>query len=264
MVVGAESALSALRVANQGVMVIYFAQAGDAGNIKIGFTESDDVTTRLATLQTGCPAPIRLLKAIPGTLEDEKNLHRRFGSVRVSGEWFKPIPELLAAIASNTLTCGDVEVAEKTVSIRVLTVGRKQFSKSLLNQLPNEKLFDWEAILKHMHDWFAGDPEVSPKDYDLAEDIEEIDIWGWVKGDSIQRLDHEVDRSRFVTCNWTIYVRDGILCKSADYGSAGIYFPRMRGGWSHSSLEETKRFLHAVYDERLKIPRWDEQLFIGV
>lgn len=60
-------------------LVIYFAEAVGVGLIKIGFTESLDAEVRLATLQTGSPVPLRLLGTMEGTIEEEKDLHRRFG-----------------------------------------------------------------------------------------------------------------------------------------------------------------------------------------
>src|SRR5262245_55030947 len=116
--------------------MLYFIQAEQVGHIKIGLTDNDDALVRLATLQTGSPVPLRLLGTIPGTMQDEKDLHRRFAASKVCGEWFLPTPELLALIpAVEPLVCGKVEVVSQSVQIRVLTVGRKQFTKALLAQL---------------------------------------------------------------------------------------------------------------------------------
>lgn len=132
----------------RAIAMIYFIQAAGIGHIKIGYTDADDALIRLASLQIGSPVPLKLLGTIPGSLEDEKDLHRRFGSARVTGEWFKPVAELLALVpSSEPLICGDAEVIERSVSIRVLTVGRKQFSRSLLNQLPCANHIDWRGVL---------------------------------------------------------------------------------------------------------------------
>lgn len=122
--------------------MIYFIQADGLGHIKIGFTEST-AEARLADFLTGSPVSLRLLGSIPGTAEDEKDLHRRFAAHRVHGEWFRPVPELLELArrgAGAPPSCGGVEVAERSVSIRVLTVGRKQFTRALLDQLPAEPI----------------------------------------------------------------------------------------------------------------------------
>ncbi|NIA72299.1 hypothetical protein HBA54_27285 [Pelagibius litoralis] len=79
-------------------MSVYFAQAGDAGPIKIGF--ASDVEKRLAGLQTGNPEPIRLLNIVPdGTRSLEARIHAKFGEHRLRGEWFRPAPEVLEFVA---------------------------------------------------------------------------------------------------------------------------------------------------------------------
>jgi hypothetical protein len=74
---------------------VYFAKAGD--RIKIGW--SRNVGARIAQLQTGNPAPVQLLAAIPGARARERKLHTLFAEHRVSGEWFRDDPELVAYIA---------------------------------------------------------------------------------------------------------------------------------------------------------------------
>ena len=143
--------------------MIYFVQAEGIGHIKIGFTDGEDVNGRIATLQTASPVRLRLLGAIPGGMEEEKDLHRRFAAARVQGEWFKPVAELLALIApADALVCGKVEVVAQSVQIRVLTIGRKQFTKSLFDQLPTGDAIDWES---------------ARPDCDL---VDRGAIWGWV------------------------------------------------------------------------------------
>lgn len=161
-----------------GYSVIYFLEAVGVGSIKIGFTDRTDVESRIAEIQTGCPVPVRLLKSMPGTLEDEKNLHRRFASSRLNGEWFKPVPELIQHIKPcEALTCDGVEVAERSVSIRVLTVGRKQFSKSLLAQMPlmpEEQAMNWPKAVRA---WRAAGETC---DFDLTQ-FRTGECWGWVR-----------------------------------------------------------------------------------
>jgi hypothetical protein len=83
-------------VATRDGASVYFAQAED--RIKIGW--SKQVSARLAGLQTGCPSSIKLLGTIPGGRSVERQLHERFASLRLSGEWFKAEPELLEHIAA--------------------------------------------------------------------------------------------------------------------------------------------------------------------
>lgn len=77
-----ERATSAYYQANRK---IYFVQCGDF--VKIG--SADHVGSRLDSLTTGNPYPLKLLAAIWGSTTDERRLHRIFQSDRVKGEWFK-------------------------------------------------------------------------------------------------------------------------------------------------------------------------------
>lgn len=81
-----------------GPSCVYFAQAGD--KVKIGWSRK--VAARLAKLQTGNPAPIKLLGVTSGGPAREQEIHRQFAHCRVSGEWFEATPELLAYIGSAT------------------------------------------------------------------------------------------------------------------------------------------------------------------
>lgn len=78
---------------------VYFIRAGVDGDIKIGV--STNVSTRLRMLQNAAPDELHLLGVFPGSYEDESALHMRFAQHRRRGEWFKPVPELLAFIAEK-------------------------------------------------------------------------------------------------------------------------------------------------------------------
>jgi Meiotically up-regulated gene 113 len=86
--------------AGHASVFLYFIQAGEIGPIKIGY--SHDPATRLAELQIGNPEELRLLGAFEGPLQGieamEAGWHYVFWAARIRGEWFKPIPKLLAAI----------------------------------------------------------------------------------------------------------------------------------------------------------------------
>ena len=78
-------------------LVVYFVQSGTDGPIKIG--SSEDLASRLSTLQTGCAEPIRLLGAV--RVSDpvvERRLHRHLSEHRLRGEWFAPHPDVFAAL----------------------------------------------------------------------------------------------------------------------------------------------------------------------
>ena len=74
---------------------IYYIESYD-GPIKIGFSVNPQF--RLSTLQCASAYPLRVIYAQPGTLSDEKRLHRRFDDERLEGEWFNPTKRLLAHI----------------------------------------------------------------------------------------------------------------------------------------------------------------------
>ena len=67
---------------------IYLIKNKDTGHMKIGIAK--DIKQRLKALQTGSVSELEVLSLIysetPYTLE--KNLHNRFASKRLRGEWF--------------------------------------------------------------------------------------------------------------------------------------------------------------------------------
>lgn len=79
---------------------VYFIQPVGGGLIKIGVATNPD--SRLLGLQTGCPVELRLIGVIAGAGQaTETELHQRFASTRVRGEWFEPTAELLTLISER-------------------------------------------------------------------------------------------------------------------------------------------------------------------
>lgn len=204
--------------------MIYFIQAEGVGHIKIGFTDGDDALTRLAMLQTGSPVTLRLIGTMPGTMGDEKDLHRRFAAHRVTGEWFKPVAELLDLIKPTEATvCDGVGISEATVSIRILTVGRKRFSKSLLDQLPIAEIIDWRSVeyqvrlIRPSENSSFDDSFKAESTVDLASLRMAIngDAWGWIKGDDVLIVDCEHPYS--AECRWIVFSRAGRLFRCQDF-----------------------------------------------
>lgn len=76
---------------------VYFIQAGNGGDIKIGFSVSPG--RRLAALQTGSAMHLSLLGVVAGPQSFELAVHTKFRAHRVKGEWFRPAPDILAFIA---------------------------------------------------------------------------------------------------------------------------------------------------------------------
>jgi len=75
---------------------VYFIQGVDGGLVKIGW--SSDPALRLAKLQMAGPVILRILHTEAGFGPDEAALHERFKDARRHGEWFEPVPELMAYI----------------------------------------------------------------------------------------------------------------------------------------------------------------------
>jgi hypothetical protein len=84
------------RSPNDPSSFVYFLQRIPDGPIKIGWT--DDPGRRVAELQTGSAEELMLRALIPGGRAEETQLHEKFASARMLGEWFRPVPELLAFI----------------------------------------------------------------------------------------------------------------------------------------------------------------------
>lgn len=81
--------------------VVYFIEALGTGRLKIGWTRRP-VGARLRQLQTAMPFELVVRATIPGTMMDERALHRRFASLRAlaTAEWFHLRDELAAHVTS--------------------------------------------------------------------------------------------------------------------------------------------------------------------
>jgi Meiotically up-regulated gene 113 len=66
---------------------VYVIQGEPGTAIKVGLNMGD-VNGRIAQLQTGNPAILRLLEVVPGDRRLEWNFHERLAPSRVHGEWF--------------------------------------------------------------------------------------------------------------------------------------------------------------------------------
>jgi len=80
--------------------MIYFIQDEGTFHIKIGYT-GGPAAKRLRELQVASPSGLVLLRAVPGDMDCERELHRRFDRYRVHGEWFQPAPALLRLILAG-------------------------------------------------------------------------------------------------------------------------------------------------------------------
>lgn len=69
------------------------------GYVKIGSTTA--LKSRLASLQTGCAVPLRLIGTCTGGFKRERALQQEFGAWRRHGEWFKFPPEVMDTLKSR-------------------------------------------------------------------------------------------------------------------------------------------------------------------
>lgn len=67
---------------------VYFIACEPMEAVKIGYTSSNPFS-RMSSLQTGCPSPLKLLAFVPGSLDDERRLHECFQPLHIQGEWFR-------------------------------------------------------------------------------------------------------------------------------------------------------------------------------
>lgn len=84
---------------------VYFIAASDLDLVKIG-TSRAHPDKRLAALQTGSPALLDLISAIPGGRNLEQRMHRAFADLREHGELFR-LEGRLARLAFELIAPGD-------------------------------------------------------------------------------------------------------------------------------------------------------------
>jgi hypothetical protein len=77
-----------------GWCYVYFVSDGE--HIKIG--RAVNVLNRLRAMQSGSAKPLTVLATLLTGDSIESELHRRFKAAHVKGEWYRPVPELLAFI----------------------------------------------------------------------------------------------------------------------------------------------------------------------
>ncbi len=77
--------------------MIYFAQAGAGGPVKIGWSRT--VEARMNTIQPLQPYKLEIIRLLDGPPWVERWLHQQFSSVRLTGEWFTFQPEMLTIVS---------------------------------------------------------------------------------------------------------------------------------------------------------------------
>lgn len=79
-------------------MSVYFITCRKTGTVKIGSSLEPHV--RLKELQTAHPFELKVEAILPGGVEEEHDMHRRFADERLRGEWFT-ITEMIELIIRN-------------------------------------------------------------------------------------------------------------------------------------------------------------------
>lgn len=128
-----------------GCDYVYFIQAVQSKNIKIGYTS--DVQKRINTLQTGNSEPLVFLGYIQGTQREEHELHRRFFKTRLrkDGEWFAPSPDLLEYINSNCIRLNSYPKSREIKLGELVNICSKcEHKRDILNMDYDDKL--WCAL----------------------------------------------------------------------------------------------------------------------
>jgi Meiotically up-regulated gene 113 len=100
--------------------VIYFAQT-PTGSIKIG--TSDNVDSRLLSLEQHYGQAVALLATMPGDRQTEREIHERFSHLRLGRtEQFRPAAELMEFIGKPLLVGANPDAVEAVPSVRRPTV----------------------------------------------------------------------------------------------------------------------------------------------
>lgn len=73
---------------------IYFLLAEGTDAVKIGYTHDFEMKSRMQQYHCHSPYNFDLLKILPGTMIEERNIHKRFVKLKIRGEWFKYTEEL--------------------------------------------------------------------------------------------------------------------------------------------------------------------------
>ncbi len=110
--------------------MIYFILAGELNRVKIGYSDKD-VRGRLEKLQTSSPARLELLGTSPGSATEEDQIHKKFESKHIGGEWYS-YDEELREFVKNTITDVSQPVFD-TGTIRGNCVGCNVLTKHRYN-----------------------------------------------------------------------------------------------------------------------------------
>jgi hypothetical protein len=85
--------------------LVYFIQDTRGGEIKIGVARKGRLEKQVQRMQLGNPAELKLLGVIQARSASalERELRATYSQAHVRGEWFKPVPDLVAFIRSHAV-----------------------------------------------------------------------------------------------------------------------------------------------------------------
>ena len=90
--------------------MIYFLQAGSGGYVKIGWTQNETtLRRRVATLQTGQPFVLSLIRTINADRWAEGWLHGFYAGLRAAGEWFGYRDDMLTVAVPSRNPAADAK-----------------------------------------------------------------------------------------------------------------------------------------------------------
>jgi hypothetical protein len=101
---------------------VYFVRAHRMPLVKIGW--SSGVRKRIDELQTCCPFPLELVAQVPGSIQLEQSLHRRFSSSRMRAEWFYLTDPVVKFIRAQAATMKTTEQAAKEREAEIAAMDR--------------------------------------------------------------------------------------------------------------------------------------------
>lgn len=129
---------------------VYFVQQGLTGNIKIGYSEN--LKSRISTLQTSSPEKLRLLHAIPASgQQDETRFHEMFKHKRSHGEWFEYCADIISFIEEDKEERQAKEMEDLHNWVSFLEE-RVRFLSLLKNKIPTFIIEEIQAVnFKKIH-----------------------------------------------------------------------------------------------------------------
>ncbi len=118
--------------------MIYFIRCGEF--VKIGFTESKYMDTRLGAIRSIVPYPVSLMLCVDGTELDENNMQWSFVEYHYRNEWFRLEGKLADFIESKSVDFDHSKYFSRTRINRGHKLPRKTFKmRMLLQRLARER-----------------------------------------------------------------------------------------------------------------------------